>query len=45
MWRLRQVSSADPTVCQSALHEQSFTIVHQGTRYSATAPAVRFSSS
>jgi len=39
---LRQVRSADPKVREDALHELCFTIVHQGTRYSATAPAVPF---
>jgi hypothetical protein len=41
-WLLRQVRSADPKVRQDALRELCFTIVHQGTRYSATAPAVPF---
>jgi hypothetical protein len=41
-WRLRRVRSADPKVCEGALHELCFTIVHQGSRYSATAPAVPF---
>jgi hypothetical protein len=39
---MRQVRSADPNVCEYALRELCFTIVHQGTRYSATAPAVPF---
>jgi hypothetical protein len=39
---LRRVRSADPKVCEGALHELCFTIVHQGSRYSATAPAVPF---
>jgi hypothetical protein len=41
-WLLRQVRSADPKVREDALRELCFTIVHQGTRYSATAPAVPF---
>jgi hypothetical protein len=41
-WLLRQVRSTDPKVRQETLHELFFTIVHQGTRYSATAPAVPF---
>jgi hypothetical protein len=41
-WLLRQVRSTDPKVRRDALDELLFTIVHQGTRYSATAPAVPF---
>jgi HEAT repeats len=41
-WLLRHVRSADAKVREDALHELCFTIVHQGTRYSATAPAVPF---
>ncbi len=39
---LRQVRSTDPKIREDGLHELCFTIVHQGTRYSATAPAVPF---
>ena len=39
---LRQVRSADPKVRKDAVQELCSTIVHQGTRYSATAPAVPF---
>jgi hypothetical protein len=39
---LRQLRSSDPKVRNDALHELVSTIVHQGTRYSATAPAVPF---
>jgi hypothetical protein len=39
---LRQLRSADPTAREDALDQLLFTIVHQGTRYSATAPAVPF---
>ena len=41
-WLLRQLRSADPKVRNDALSELYSTIVHQGTRYSATAPAVPF---
>ena len=41
-WLLRQVRSADPKVREETLRELFSTIVHQGTRYSATAPAVPF---
>jgi HEAT repeat protein len=41
-WLLRQVRSADARIREDALHELCFTIVHQGSRYSATAPAVPF---
>lgn len=41
-WLLRQVRSTDPRVREETLHELFSTIVHQGTRYSATAPAVPF---
>jgi HEAT repeat protein len=39
---LGQVRSADPKVRKDAVQELCSTIVHQGTRYSATAPAVPF---
>ena len=39
---LRQVRSTNPKLRDDALHELFFTIVHQGTRYSATAPAIPF---
>ena len=39
---LRHVRSADPKVRKDALDELCVTIVHQGTRYSATAPVVPF---
>jgi hypothetical protein len=41
-WLLRQVRSADSKAREDAVDELCFTIVHQGTRYSATAPAVPF---
>ena len=41
-WLLRQLRSADPKVREETLHELFFTIIHQGTRYQATAPAVPF---
>jgi hypothetical protein len=39
---LRQLRSADTPTREDALDQLLFTIVHQGTRYSATAPAVPF---
>jgi hypothetical protein len=41
-WLLRQVRSTDPKVREETLRELFSTIVHQGARYSATAPAVPF---
>jgi HEAT repeat protein len=41
-WLLRQVRTADPKVREETLRELFSRIVHQGTRYSATAPAVPF---
>jgi hypothetical protein len=39
---LGQVRSADPKVRKDAVQELCSTIVHQGTRYSATTPAVPY---
>jgi hypothetical protein len=39
---LRQLRSADTPTREDALDQLLFTIGHQGTRYSATAPAVPF---
>jgi hypothetical protein len=41
-WLLHRMRSADPKVREETLRELFSTIVHQGTRYSATAPAVPF---
>lgn len=39
---LRALRSPDPAAREHARHALFFTVVHQGTRYSATAPAVPF---
>jgi HEAT repeat protein len=39
---LRGLRGSDPAVCEQALKDLFASITHQGTRYPATAPAVRF---